>query len=706
MKKQIYIIAVLISVVATTTLAAATPSYPLPAASLPTDSISTDDDDEEEADSTVKTRRNTAKEFNALKYIMEGRYRNYGDEFTKAWDDHLFIEIGAGLQKLVPPTASYRFSPMTNVHIGVGKQFSPLHTARMSLSGAYGYQRIRNLTFTRIGLQADWIFSVSSYFGGYNPSRMLDVSTVLGLGAQYTSKDGAGKSMLAAEAHAGLQLRFFSGPQGYLVLEPSIGVASDNIDQSEKRNWRKKDIFYGANISFVYYLHNNLSPEERIRFMKHHIAESDSTMPAQWRTPWFFQVAGGPALISSETLGTGETLGHSATFSVGKWLSPAIAIRASASLATTTWKKDVSPAREDVNPEYINNQHNHNADFRLEAIINPFGFLKNFKWESPYGIYLVGGGGLGWLQKNQTELLRCKSTFYTLGLHLWARLEKDIQVFIEPRYTYYNYKIPYSNVSWARKYSDDGFGLNIGLSISNRSHEYRHFVSGEAEAEAEKPHLIFGLGIGGGMNLVHTKSSYGRNGLGYNALSMMEYHINTISAARLSFEYMSISPNSLESANDINTALSDQEPTVGNKLWNRRYNMGLIALNYMVNASNALAGFDSRRFEIEAFGGPAFMLMLNNKAELDASEITTEGHTYIPVQSDVTKSMFGVNLGVKLMFNVTNSLSVTFTPQVYIFKGDNKLPGLNFTKANTIETLNIGVQYNLSKIKKTKKRKK
>lgn len=691
-------------------LAAWTASTVVEASVLPNDTVTTtkkaaandSEYDEEMSDSTTKTRRNTATEFNALKYVMEGRYRKYGDEFTNAWYDHLFIEIGAGLQQIVPPSDSYRFSPMTTVHLGVGKQFSPLHTARLSFSGAFGYQRDRNLDFKRYGLQADWIFSVSSYFSGYNPSRLLDVSTVLGIGGQYTVKDGSAENKTAFEAHAGLQLRFFSGPQGYLTFEPTIGIASDNIDQSDKRNWRKRDIFYGANISFVYYLHNNLSPEERMRYIRRHIEKSDSTMPAEWRTPWFFQVAGGINMLSSETLGMSETLGHSATFSIGKWLSPAVGLRASASRTTTTWTKDITPAVEGNSPEYTLSQHNYNGDIRIEAMVNPLGFLKSFSWESPYGFYLVGGGGMGWIQKNQDQFLRCKTTFYTVGLHLWAKLEKDIHVFIEPRYTYYNYKIPYENVSWWRRYSDDGYGLNIGLSINTRSRDYRGFVSGRAEADADKPHILVGMGLCGGFNLLHTKSSYGSNGMGYNAMAFAEYHINSISSVRLSFEYLSVGSKSMDNYTATKYSIIDEEfnETVNRRgLWNYRYNIGLIGLNYMVNASNLLCGFDNRRFELEAFAGPAMLTVLSHSSEIDGAEILPEGVTVNAPTAEVTKNMFGVNAGVKLKYNITDRLSATFTPQIYLFKTKGTMPGLNFSKATEIETINLGVQYNLWKAK-------
>ena len=63
---------------------------------------------------------------------------------------------------------------------------------------------------------------------------------------------------MSLEGHMGLQLRFFTGPQGYANIEPYVGLATDKMDLSQNQNWRKIDVFYGVNFNYVYYIHNNL----------------------------------------------------------------------------------------------------------------------------------------------------------------------------------------------------------------------------------------------------------------------------------------------------------------------------------------------------------------------------------------------------------------------------------------------------------------
>ncbi len=50
-------------------------------------SLPIDEGERMRQDSLKKTHNNTATGFDATKYILEGRYRNYGDKFTHNWSD-------------------------------------------------------------------------------------------------------------------------------------------------------------------------------------------------------------------------------------------------------------------------------------------------------------------------------------------------------------------------------------------------------------------------------------------------------------------------------------------------------------------------------------------------------------------------------------------------------------------------------------------
>lgn len=650
-------------------------------------------DDDEPTDTTTKTRRNLAKEFNALKYIMERRYRNYGDQFTRHWDDHLFLEFGAGYHQDVGYDHR-NLSPLTTAHLSLGKQFNRLHTARLTFGAGFGYYAGNKTTYSRLAASADWIFSLSTYIDGYHPSRLLDVSTVLGLGYRYNTSKGNYARRHSKEIHAGLQLRFFTGPQGYLTVEPYAGVSSRAFA-------RKFGAFYGANLSMIYYIHNNLSIEERLRYMKNRPAVADSILkPATWRTPWFGEVSGGMAFFHGGTDGGKTKPGHTTTLSVGRWLSPAIALRLNASLTTTTWQQELREMGETdadrriekgipEQPGALYDLHNLNADAGAEALINPFGFSPRFSWDRPFGLSIVLGGGIGWLMKSQKERLRTVSTFYTGGLHLWYRLSDDLQFFVEPRYTNYNYKIPYRNISKARRFSDDVFSVHVGLTAYTRGHSFRR------PSPAYEPSRIpVSVGAGGGTSLLFTRGSYEGGSMDYNFNAFAEYHFDRISSARVAFEYLSLhgmAPLRYTAAN----ALGDTYTTTG--LFRHAYSRGFLSLNYLFNVSNLFSGYQGRRlFEAEMFIGPTLMLAMSDSHEAEPSIQLAEGYAMQPlVYQGYTKPLLGANAGIKLKANVARHLAVTLTPQLHVVRVNPQLTGIDLLKLRAFQTLDLGVQYDL-----------
>lgn len=650
-----------------------------------------DDEEEAEADTIGKTRRNTAKEFNALKYILEHRYRNYGDQFTKKWDDHLFIEFGAGMSQDVTKFNGYSLSALTNVHLAVGKQFSRVHTARLTLGTDFGYLKKAGVNYARVNGKIDWLYNITTYLEGYNPARLIDLSTILGVGGHYLVRPSeTSESKFNPEMHVGLQLKFFTGPQGYFAIEPYVGLGSGKVS-------KKYNSFYGVDLNLMYYFHNNLSPEQRLRYMnKRPEGAKGLVPPSTWRTPWFVEFGGGVAMTSCGELSVSETLGHKATFSLGRWLSPVIGLRTNLTLATTTWRQDPSQSLTFLGAEgkpeqsCVMNLHNQNMDWQVEALFNPFGFLKNFSWDAPFGADIVLGGGIGWNVKHQQGTkLKVHASSLTAGLHLWARLADDLQFFVEPRYTRYNYRIPYRNSTWAKRLNDNQVNVNIGFTALLRSRHFR-----EESLPYEPSSVPLSLGIGGGFNLKHTQQAFKGSGISYNGSFFAEYHLNEIHSARVSFVYLStagLGTMPIRISDGYGNPFKEEKTA----MFEHRHNLGLIAADYSVNMSNLLSGYKpGRKFELEMFAGPAFMLSLGSKSTLQTANILYNSQTYEYDEIEKPKSTLAVNIGGKVKFNIDSHISVTLTPQVYGLVNAPKMKGISMERFRMLETLDLGIQYN------------
>ncbi|MGN1262824.1 MAG: hypothetical protein ACI4TW_02210 [Prevotella sp.] len=663
------------------------------------DTLYIPEDESEIGNDTIgKTRENKATGLDAMKELLGKRYLEDGETFTKKWSDHLFLQAGFGTEMIVPPGEYYHFDPLTTFHIGVGKQFNRLHSARLTLNGGFGFQRDKDLFFYKAGMKVDHLFGLSSYFSGYNPSRLLDLSTILGVGAQYAKLGKDGRSGTAFEAHAGLQLRFFTGPQGYINMEPYFGFGTDQTDLSESRNWRKVDMFYGANINFIYYINNNLSKESRARLLgrtsEDNRLNADS-VPQSWRQPWFFEYANGLSFVDSPTLGTTETMGSNVTLSAGRWLSSVIGLRLSAYSASGKWLKTIIPELPSpYHPEYQRHYNTVHFGGRVEALINPLGFDPYYDWDRTFGGYVFGGIGMGRQLKYQNGVhLACRTESYSAGVHLWAAISSGLQFFIEPRFDHYVYKIPYSNVDWNKRYSDNCYSVNAGFTVTTRSKRFRSQDIYDGDGNDKR--IVVGLGAG--TSLMQTKGGYDNvsGGMPYNFGGFAEYHFNAVSAARLSFEYASMAVTGMTDFIDYNmTNLGDGYTPIDRQgLWKHRYFMGLASLSYLVDLTTLCDGYRSDRlFELSFYAGPTMTLLFGETASLDQNERLQEDHEVRQKEEAKASTKFGLHGGVKLTANILPNISLFLSPTVYL-TGNLHLEGIEQLKVTHIETFNIGVQY-------------
>lgn len=640
-------------------------------------------------DTTMMTRINRADgkgAVNALDYVLRDTYVPYSHTFDKHWYDHIYVGASMGLEKIHPQTDSYSFRTLSQVNLLVGKQLDKKNSVRLSFGGGWGYMKETEKWLRRAQLRLDYLFNLSTHFNGYNPARRIEASLLFGAGTNYTWMTNTDK-VFAPEAHIGVQLKCFTGPLGTINVEPFVGISSDKVDCSGARNWHGYDLFYGLNVNYSCYLVDNLSKEARLQLLQSRLADDrmvDKRTVETWRTPWFFEYSMGPVLSTSDYLSTSKTLGNQTTISVGRWLSPVMGFRVSAITRSNQW---LQYKLVEENDNMMQSYNSHYVSGRLEALLNPFGFFRTFKWNAPWGAYLAFGGEFGSMTKymQNSARLRTYSESYDLGAHFWYAISQDLQAFVEPRYSHNVYSVPYTNVDMRKRYGCDNFGLDIGLTLLIRSQTYRNpYEMDNTQNFTYRNIRGVRVGIGAGMPVLQNKGAYyDKKGTDWNAMAFVEYRFNHLHSVRGQFEQLT-----------VNRGI----PVLGVDVWNVNRRILLGALNYEVSLTNLCSGrMKNGRVELEAFLGVAAGNLFKTKMEIDNESS--------PINLKEKYWMYGGDFGLKLSVHIWNGISAFLTPTIYALrnKSGEKPVGLSTMSISNFgiyQTLNLGVQYKIGKLRR------
>ena len=661
------------------------------------------EDDEEDtpakvADIQEKSRvKARIKGMNLMNLQMENRFVPLGDSFKhKTRLGRFYLHGGVGVESLQQPSPDHHLSPLMHVQFGVGRDFSRLHSLRFMGHGDFGFLNGTAL-FAKAGGSLDYVFALSSYLSGYNPSRLLSVSTIIGMGGQVTK--AIGQKKMSAEGHFGLQFRFYTGPKTYLSLEPYVGLGTDQMDASGRRNWRKIDAFCGVSLNLTYYLGNNLSPESRKRLIDGRHPKntlSVDSLLSSWQQPWFIQFSNGLTEMKSSRLSTGNTLGSEMTLSIGKWLSPVVGMRGSVFARNNRWMKTTTFINDGYyHPEYTIDHYNYVLGARLDGLFAPLGFLKNFSWDSPFGFYFVAGAEAGRIWKSQSRTIACYTLGWGGGVNLWYQPIPGIKIFAEPRWMYNVYRTNVNDAKMLRRYFDQYLTLNIGVAVELRDHE-RHYEHSYEDEFVKDPLHRWSFGLAGGTHFLQTQREFATgNRMGWNGMLYGEYHFNRLVSVRLGAEIIQLKRSNMTQFLDYNMEYPEANyaPVRRTGLIDHRYTLLSVSPSVQLDLSYLAVGYQQQRLRAYAFVGPSFLWALNYKNVLSNEERLKANHKADPVNADKLNWMQGAHIGLKLKYQVTRHIGISLTPTAYLLIGKIKMPGIEFVKLKTMETINLGVQY-------------
>lgn len=571
---------------------------------------------------TVSYELPAPRNFNALRFALDRQHRYKGDLMKKG---HSYLDFGAGISMLKHINTG-KFEPVTSIHLRWGRQLSPLHSIRLGLSGGVGYipsGETGNGPQTLMGMygvEADYLFNLSSYLLGYRPERPVEFSTLVGVGYNNMLL-GAGDNRKTAldlkensssfNIHAGLQMKLFAGPQAAITVEPYAMLSNKKTDLTDLgANWHKYHVSYGFNLSYLYYLDNQLSsPLYAGHFRKkfkdgERWFQSDADALSQ-RRPLFFDYGMGIAGYTTfDQMSMGSTIGPSFSLAFGGWLSSSIGLRAALNATNADWSK----------ADNKTNMMGY-ASLSIDALINPLGFSRRYDWQSPAGVNLIGGYEFGLLKFiNAGEHNRSLSIGYRLGIQPWLRLSHNTRLFVEPVYAFILHRQGNNN----RK-RDDQISVRLGVEL---------LMGGQQSLDVDGKTVFlpagYFVGVGGGWNTTVKKWRFTNthSNLLKNGLLMAGYHFDGYHGVMLSGEYLT-----------EKVGLENEQE--------QRWKYWMLSADYKLNLSNLLAGMNLQRsWNFSTLIGPTLAI--------------GEGKAYM-----------GANVGFQLDYRLNRHFSLFYQQRFY-----------------------------------------
>ena len=651
-----------------------------------TDTVARDLSELEEAlaDSTV-AQQDTAyygaprqKNFNALNYVLDSRHRFKGDQYVnRGFLGNTYFHIGGGVGHFYENSnQELYYTPIMSFRLGLGKELSPMSSFRVGLEKSWGYTNpsagvFNTNQYNSYGGYVDFLYNFSNYLLGYRPERPFSVSGIVGLGFRSSSMHSwknpglpdtyAYTSGTSFDGHVGFQFKFFASPHASFGFEPYFKVASTKYNLLTNPGYSDPDFAYGMNLMYQWYFDRQLSDKAHAGvFMKRLNNDlrylSDNGQLKHLRFPVFFDYGFGASFMGkTDGLSLLNTKGFDASAAVGWWLAPAVGIRSGIHVTNADWK-DGTLSRQPV--KYMIGTNGFNFDF----LFNPFGFKRHYNWDSNFGLNLLAGYEFGRLKKTTPGFANSFEGNYTafrLGGQLWMKLTNDLRLTLEPTYMpiqHYN-----GNLDRARY---DEYALKLGLSVLFRDKAIRNYhvfgtdsVSRDSIKNTPLSGFFAGVGLGWNNTVWDWRFSGYQHDLFKNVLMFGGYRFNPIHGVRLQGEWLKES-----------LAYYGNTPSGIDKY---RFENYLFSLDYQLNLSNMMAGYDPlRRWNVYLYAGPT-LLMGNGGTD------------------------FAANVGGMLSYNVSRRAALFINHTVYRMPQNRYPYHMVYSKEGTFtNNFNIGMMYN------------
>ena len=618
-------------------------------------------------------RKNTPSiGFDPSSVRLQKRYRPLENDslFPKQWWRRFYFGIGGGIQGL---TDNIGMVSNASANAYLGYHLTPIHSLR--LSGSYIKYNFNgnNKSAKSLGVGIDYLVNLSNFAWGYDPSRVFEVSTVVGIGARYSR--AALPSKINPYAHIGLNADVYISKYASLFFEPYIGAQRQMSTVLNNPSREKWNLMYGFSTGLQVSLENRTD----------YFSEADSIYKKIFLDTSIGVVSSGRSGGILNRLGVGYQA------ALGLWINPMIGLRVGAHGESFYWTSRIRN-KNNVPVRYSHNQVL--VGGRAELMLDPLNFSK--KWREAheghdFDLNLLLGGELGWELKNGLygESIRRSHAYYygiTSALQALYRIDKGTYIYIEPRYQaiYYNDK---KSEGWSP--SDHMASINVG----SRVYLTKPF-SFKRPQGAYIPH--WWVAIDAGALKYYNAPRVTKSGLGLNPTIGFAagYDLSPWASFRAQLAYQRLY--------NVHTArysgYSGSQKRYGEGLWESSYDAMDLRLSYMLNLNNLLQGYDAeRRFNLWWTVGPSLSYIFNQSdtwVEGQKNVLPDLKHIELS-NSREGKISPGINTSIMAALRVAPQYDVTVEAmgQYNFIQGTN--PGSNPRLNNVKYGLTVGSRYHI-----------
>ena len=622
--------------------------------------------------------------FDANKYAFQKRYRlpdrvKYSNSSLMS---HLYFTVGAGVEA-ISERSNYNYDPGYLFSIGVGKDIAKNHALSVVFRKAGNKMNGSDVKLERYSLQLNHHFHLTRYFLGYNPGRLIDVSSTLGAGYQHSEVYGRSSGSLFAVL--GLRNTIRLSNNIHLAIEPHAAIGNAAYNGMLKGESAKDyNVSYGVDLSLSYTLKN----------------EQGGCLHAG-KGYMFFE--GGLQAIDTD-FDLSETIGQYFALGYGRKISGNLALQGALGYSNCNWSRIKTAADFSAgHPEYTYYSKVQYIFARAEMAVDLLPLIFKRTEGSRFALGLSGGYEYGFQWKYSydinsleylSEQISCRYGGFTGAMQFKWRFSKGKALYLSPRLTLVNFSVPYKEpYDYLKKpYTDKRFNLALGMEFSLDAKS-----SATANVETDMVNSIFQpsmtLSASFGSNYLFVRGQYdGDAGANKNFSLALDYDFHEYFGAR--FKLGLINHNSSYISRYVETIDKDKYNYTG--LCNMSTDVFAAILAAKVNLTNLLCGYDPyNRMNVSFSMGPILTTQLNVAGEIDKGELKLPGSKVKVLRKKNSDLLLGAHVAFNCGYSVTSRLGIFGEMSINIHNNEYMTgPNLDY---NPIRSLNVelGVSYKI-----------